>query len=275
MPNLVTDLIVDRVDLVEEGANSAAFIELYKRKEPMTMTYDEVLNELKPEHAEIIKSKVAEGDQATADLKKATEDLEKATLDLTAANEALQKAQEKIPCECDGEADENGVCKVCGMKKPVAKNTAFDEAEVMKSMPEEARKFVETLKSQKIAAEAVLKQAREEKEQAEAVAKAATLKSLPVEQSKLVGILKGASAEVIEVLTLANAAVETAVLGEVGKSASNATAGGDANKAWSKIETEAANLMKSNAKLTKEQAIADVVKTKPELYKEYVDGGAE
>ena len=33
MPYELKDLVIDRVDLVDEGANSAAFIELYKRKE--------------------------------------------------------------------------------------------------------------------------------------------------------------------------------------------------------------------------------------------------
>ena len=33
MPYLLEDLVITRVDLVDEGANSAAFIELYKRKE--------------------------------------------------------------------------------------------------------------------------------------------------------------------------------------------------------------------------------------------------
>ena len=52
MPNILTDLIIDRVDLVDEGANSAAFVELFKRKEqgnPMELS--EILSKMKPEHA--------------------------------------------------------------------------------------------------------------------------------------------------------------------------------------------------------------------------------
>ena len=33
MPYLLEDLVIERIDLVDEGANSAAFIEIYKRKE--------------------------------------------------------------------------------------------------------------------------------------------------------------------------------------------------------------------------------------------------
>jgi hypothetical protein len=171
------------------------------------MTYEEILNDLKPEQAEIIKSKVAEGDKAINDLKVANDNLEKATLDLNAANEALQKAKDAMPCDCDGEADANGMCKVCGRKKPMAKAAAFDETETLKSLPADVRAYVETLKSQKNAAETILRQATEAQANAEAIAKAATLKSLPVEQEKLVSILKGATPEIIEVLTAANAAV--------------------------------------------------------------------
>jgi hypothetical protein len=167
------------------------------------------------------------------------------------------------------------MCKVCGRKKPMAKAAAFDETETLKSLPADVRAYVETLKSQKNAAETILRQTTEAQANAEAIAKAATLKSLPVEQEKLVSILKGATPEIIEVLTAANAAVETAVLGEVGKSAHGSTPAGDPNKAWTKIEAEADILMKSNDKLTKEQAITEIIKAKPQLYKEYVDGGAE
>lgn len=268
MPNLVTDLIVDRVDLVDEGANSAAFIALYKRKEPETMTWEEILQDLEPEHAEVLKAKIAEGDKAITDLADTTSKLND-------TQETLKATEAKLPCECDGEADENGICKECGRKKAVAKNAAFDETEVLKNAPKELMGYIETLKSQKAAAEAIVRQATEERIEAEATAKALTLKSLPIEQAKLVGILKGASTEIVDLLAAANTAIEVAVLGEVGKAAGTATNAADSNKAWAKIETEADKLMKSKDGLTKEQAIAQVVKAMPQLYKEYVDGGAE
>ena len=46
MPNMMTDLVIDRVDLVEEGCNSAAFIRLYKSRGEK-MSYESILKSLK------------------------------------------------------------------------------------------------------------------------------------------------------------------------------------------------------------------------------------
>ena len=54
MPNIIVGLVVDRVDFVDEGANSAAFIKMYKRREKDDMDLEEVLAKLKPEHAEVV-----------------------------------------------------------------------------------------------------------------------------------------------------------------------------------------------------------------------------
>lgn len=276
MPNLIIDLFVDRVDLVEEGANSAAFIELYKRKEPIKMELDQILAELKPEHAEVIKSKLGEVTTLETELAKAKEDNEKLTSDLEQTNEVLKETEGKIPCDCPGEADENGNCKTCGRKKLQKSGSSFDETETLtKSLPKEVQEYLEVVKSQKIAAEEALRKANEEKIQSEAIAKAANLKSLPVEQDKLVDILKGASKDVVDLLESLNSAIDATVLGEVGKSASNqSSVATDSNTAWNKIEVEAEKIVKS-AGVTKQKAIAQVIKEQPSLYRDYLNGGAE
>ena len=68
MPYILEDLVIDRVDLVDEGANSAAFIELYKRKEQSKMNFEEILSKMKPEHAKVIQETL---DTVTNDLTKA------------------------------------------------------------------------------------------------------------------------------------------------------------------------------------------------------------
>lgn len=282
MPYLLEDLLIDRVDLVDEGANSAAFIELYKRKESKPMDLNGILSQLKPEHAEVVEkalSKAAEdtkaANDALEDVIKAKEAAEQNLSDTQAkldeANDALAKANTELDtlkaketCECDGE-DEDGVCKVCGKPK---KKAAFDETETLKSMPAEVRAIFEKEREKREAAENELRKAREAEAEAEAVAKAAELKSIPVEQEKLVGIIKSASPEVLEILTTANAAIESAVLGEVGKS--HTDSGVDA---WAAIDAKADEIVKRDS-VTKQKAISIAIKENPQLYTEYLQGGA-
>ena len=287
MPYLLEDLVVDRVDLVDEGANSAAFIELYKRKEQSAnMDIKEILSKMKPEHSAVIQ---AELDKLSGDVTKAkenlaavtterdtaTQDLEKAKEDLKAANEEKKKAESELKtlkakqsdeCTCDGEADENGMCKVCGKPK---KKAAFDEEETLKSMPAAARAMFIKMRTQKEAAEEEVRKAKDAEKQAEAVAKAAELKALPIESEKLVGVLKNCSADMVDVLTTINAAIEGTVLDEVGKSNANSN-GADA---WSKIEAKADDIAKRD-NVTKQKAVSIAIKENPELYKEYLQGGA-
>lgn len=290
MPYLLEDLVIDRVDLVDEGANSAAFIELYKRKErSATMDIKEILSKMKPEHSAVIQ---AELDKLSGEVTKAKEDLvtvttecstakqdlEKAKEDLKAANEGKEKAESELEtlkanqseeseeCECDGEADENGMCKVCGKPK---KKAAFDEEETLKSMPAAARAMFIKMRTQKEAAEEEVRKAKDAEAQAEAVAKAAELKALPIETDKLIGVLKNCSADMVDVLTTINAAIEGTVLDEVGKS----NAGSKGADAWSKIEAKADEIAKRDS-VTKQKAVSIAIKENPELYKEYLQGGA-
>lgn len=282
MPYVLKDLVIDRVDLVDEGANSAAFVELYKRKENSgSMDIKEILSKMKPEHAEVVETAL---ETANADLAKARADLDAASQqladkssELDGANEALAKAKEELEtekaknetCECDGEADEDGKCKSCGRMK---KSASFDETELVKSMPDAARELFLKMRAQKEAAEEQVRKDAAEKAEAEAVAKAASLKAIPVAQEKLVEVLKGCGPDVLELLTAANDAIEAAVLGEVGKNKGNGAATVDAD-AWSQIEKKAEEIAKRD-NVTKEKAITLAVSENPELYKQYLEGGA-
>jgi flagellar biosynthesis GTPase FlhF len=249
MPYMLMDLVIDRVDFVDEGANSAAFIEVFKRKERDTqMDVNEILSKLKPEHASVVQ-------QELDNLAKQRDDANDA---LAIANEELEKmkaaAEEEKPAEED-----------------VEKDVGFDETEVLKSMPEAARELFVKMREQKEAAEELVRKNAEEKAEAEAVAKAATMKSLPIEQPKLVEILKNCNEDVVELLKAASAAIDNAVLEEVGKSKHDtADVGGDA---WSKIEAKAEDIAKRDG-VTKQKAVTIAIKENPELYKEYLNGGA-
>lgn len=286
MPYVLTDLVVNRVDLVDEGANSAAFIELYKRKETQTpMDFEEILSKMKPEHAEVIRGTVEAKD---ADLSKARGDLETAAQSLAdteeklnTANDALAKANAELEtlkakneyCECDGEADEDGKCKSCGKLK---KSAAFDETETLKSMPEPMRAMFMKMRAQKEAAEEQIRKANEEKAEAEAIAKAASMKAIPVEQSKLVRILKSCTPEVADLLSTINTAIEATVLDEVGKSKGNGAASTSttSEEAWDKLSKKAEEIAKRD-NITVEKAMSTALSENPDLYREYLNGGAK
>ena len=250
------------------------------------MDIKEILSKMKPEHSAVIQ---AELDKLSGDVTKAkedlatvtterdtvTQDLAKAKEDLKAANEGKEKAESELEtlnakqsdvCTCDGEEDENGMCKACGKPK---KKAAFDEEETLKSMPAAARAMFIKMRTQKEAAEEEVRKAKDAEKQAEAVAKAAELKALPIETEKLVGILKSCNTEMIDVLTTINAAIEGTVLDEVGKS----NAGSNGADAWTKIEAKADEIAKRDS-VTKQKAVSIAIKENPELYKEYLQGGA-
>lgn len=261
MPYELKDLVIDRVDLVDEGANSAAFIELYKRKEKSDpMDFNEILSKMKPEHAEVIteafEAKDVELTKAREDLATATQALTDKTDELTAANEALAKANTELEA-----------LKAAPVEKSI------DEEELIKGMPDGARELYLKMRSQKEAAEEQVRKNAEDKAEAEAVAKAASLKAIPVEQAKLVSILKGCSPEVLETLTAASNAIEAAVLGEVGKNKGNGASTGELD-AWSQIEKKADEIVKRD-NVTKEKAISIAVSENPELYRQYINGGAK
>lgn len=267
MPYILKDLVIDRVDLVDEGANSAAFIELYKRKEQEdSMDFNQIIAKMKPEHAQVITELVASLNDSVT---KAKEDCAAAQADLATVKGELDVVKSKLPCECEGDSDEKGVCKACGKPKTkTSKTDSFDEEETLKAMPEHLRNEFIKMRTQKEAAEAEVRKAAEQAKEAEAVAKAASLKSLPVEQTKLVGILKSCGEDVVDALTAINAAIESTVLTEVGKS-TNTSFSKSNGAAWEKIEAQAETYATEKG-ISKAKAISEVIKQKPELYKEYL-----
>lgn len=277
MPYLLEDLVIDRVDFVDEGCCSAAFIELYKRKEQSgLMDVKEILSKMKPEHASVIEEAInkAKEDLATATTERdeARQELANANEALTAANEDLEKAKSELETLQSENDDEDDNTDDEDETEKAKAGASFDEAETLKSMPEAARELFAKMKHQKEAAEEELRKAKEAEKNAEAIAKAKELKAIPIEHDKLVGIIKRADDEVLDLLMTVNAAIEGTVLEEVGKShkSSNTNTG---DEAWAKIES-AADVIAKRDNITKAKAISVVIKEKPELYKEYLQGGA-
>jgi seryl-tRNA synthetase len=264
MPYLLEDLIVDRVDFVDEGANSAAFISLYKRKEKDVMDLKAIIEKLTPEHASVVQAEIT---RLSGEITKANDTINILTAEKDATVQDLAKAKDDLKAANEGLA--NAKSELDTLK---AGGTNLDEEETIKAMPESARVIFQKMKAQKEAAEESVRKAKEAEEHATAVAKAAELKALPIEQDKLVGLLKNCSNELFEVLTTVNAAMDGTVLGEVGKGKPGAaSASGDA--AWAKIEAKADEIVKAKG-ISKAKAISQAVNDNPDLYKEYLKGGA-
>jgi chromosome segregation ATPase len=266
MPYLLEDLVVNRVDLVDEGANSAAFIELYKRKERGDkMELKDIIAKMTPEHAAVVQAEI---DRLSGEVTKTKESVTTLTTDKDATTQALAKAKDDLKTA----NDELALAK-SELDTLKAGSTAFDEEETLKSMPEAARELFTKMKAQKDAAEETVRKAKEAEANAQAIAKASELKALPIEQEKLVGVLKGCSPELLEVLTTINAAVDGTVLGEVGKNKPGSAAGATGDAAWAKIEAKALEIAKTKG-VSKAKAISQAVDENPDLYKEYLKGGA-
>ena len=243
------DLVVDRIDLVDEGANSAAFIKLYKRKEMETnMDFNEIISKLKPEHAEIIQAEIAKAKaevpaEVAAELSNTKEALEKTKAELEKIKEEIKKSKES------------------------AQEENFEE--ILKNLDPVVQKAFKSLQAQKEAAEQVVKQLTEQRKEEEAIAKAKALKALPVEEDKLIQVVKSVSDDVYEILkSAAKILEESNLFEEIGKSGTGTT------DAWSKIEKKAEEIAKRDG-ITIEKAISVVINENPELYKEYLSGGAK
>lgn len=270
MDTLLEDLVIDRVDLCDEGANSEAFIELYKRKETSSMDVQEILKQMTPEHAKVLQDAF---DASAVSLKEAQDSLLAVTKERDDANANLEAAQKELSKakEESGKHPEGCSCPECAAKdKESSGNASFDQTETFKSMPKEVQEYLNVIKQQKEAAEEELRKAKDAAEEAKAIAKAKEFKAIPVEQDKLVSILKNADDGLVELLSTVNAALEGTVLSEVGKTATGSASAADA---WSKIDKQAEELAKS-ANITKAKAVSKVIADNPELYREYLEGGA-
>jgi len=261
MATKLWDLIVTKVDLVPEGAKARAFVTLFKRKE-LSMDVSEILQKMKPEHREVLETLLKEKDTELSSQAEALDALQK---QYDEASESLTKATEQV-AQLEKEVAEAEKTK--GETIP-----GVDEDEqLLKSLDPAVREYVEKMNAQKTAAEELAKTLAKEKLHEQAVAKAAVLKSIPVEMDELVAFIEKSAPEDIAILEKAAAAIDEAVLGSVGTSGQSSFSK-SATSAWDAIEKKA-RAIASEQGITVEKACAQVIELEPELYKEYLDGGA-
>ena len=228
------------------------------------MELKDIIAKMNPEHAAVVQAEI---DKLSGEVAKAKESIDALTTERDSAKEDLKKAIEDLKA-----ANEDLAKAKSELDALKANDAASNEEDIIKAMPEEARALYAKMKAQKEAAEEAIRKAKEAEAHATAIAKASELKAIPIEQDKLVGILKGASPELIEVLTAINNAVESTVLGEVGKR-SPGQASSSSEEAWAKIEAKADEIAKAKG-ISKAKAISQAVNENPDLYKEYLQGGA-
>lgn len=252
----MVDLDVSRVDLVKEGADDNAFIKYYKSKEGGTNMFKTILAKLKPEDKQAIEDEIAK------QVAKAKE-------------EALASKEDE-----EGKPEEGTGAEEKKEKKPVEKakeQEQDDLEEVLKSLDPRVKAMFDAVNAKATAAEAVAKSLVEKELEAEAVAKAKEVMGTGASQDQLVKIyksLKELDPELCtEVFGIFKSAANVKGAGEgifetVAKTKGTVedTSGGSA---WDKIMTEATEIAKSKG-ITEAAAVSEVVKQKPDLYREYL-----
>lgn len=274
MATKLKSLKINRVDLVPEGANSAAFVTLYKGKEGKPMEFEEILEKMKPEHAEVIKSKFAEvlkeKEDAKAEAEEAKAEAEKAKKSECAKAAEGDASEEEEPKD-EKPKDEKPVDKADDKK--TEGTTSFDEDEtLLKSLPPELQGFVAKMRQQKEAAEEVAKAAIARERHTEAVAKANELKALPIATEELVTFIEKSNEETVDMLSAIAKAIDSTVLAETGSNDAG-TFSKSSSDAWAKLE-EKANAIAKERGVTKAKGMEFALAEYPELYREYLEGGA-
>lgn len=224
------------------------------------MEMEEILEKMKPEHAEVIKAHIAEIEKAKAEAESARDE---AQAELEKANDVCPKCG-KSPCVCEDDDD---------VDKATEGKTSFDDTETLtKGLAPELAEYIQTLEKQKAAAEEVAKSAIAREKHLAAVAKAAELKSLPIEESQLVSFIEKSSVDTVDMLSAIAKGIESTVLAEVGSDDTGSFAK-SANAAWDVLESKAEAIAKERS-VSKAKGMSIAIEEHPELYREYLEGGA-
>lgn len=263
MATNLTEMTIDEISIVDEGANGEARVVLFKSKsapsgqtEPAGIAGDA--------NAAALAAQLKEHEMDIETLSKALEDaeakfvaLEKRTTD---AEAALEDANAVIKAK-DAE--------IADLKKEA---TPPSEDDVMKSLPEPLRKRLEEAETKARAADEAVAKMAAEKETAEAIAKAREIGvGNPDEIGPMIlrvrkGLTTAADADVIESLLKASVAQgKTSALFKA-FGTTEATDGEPEDV----LKAKAEEIAKANPGMTPEQAYAKAVDANPALYNAYI-----
>lgn len=264
MPTKLKDLKIDRVDLVDKGANPDAHILLFKRKgDEGVMKFEEIMKKLTPEQQTAVMEEInkAKGADMTPEEKKKKE----------AEMAAMGKMKDDL-AKRDQEVKDL-TAKVEELTKSKTGDGEGDDKDIFKGLNPEVKKYLEDMKKEADAAKAIVKAMEETRliEQYTSVAK--SFNALPIKAEEFGPVLKSFAqadkdsyAKLEAMLKSFNEAVSKgALFKELGTSSSNSA------DPYAKMEAKAQELVqKSSTPLSKEQAMVQIMRTEPELYNDYI-----
>ena len=245
---------LDELSLVDDPGNQEAKVTLFKRadgaqSEEATMADITAVTEL-TKKLEAALAKMEDQTNSTADLQKKLDALQKENDDLT---KAAKESQGKKPNDKMGDEDDD----------------------MMKGLAPEARALVEKALSKAEESEKKLAKMEDDRLEQAFISKAAKLDHLPADAETLGPILKRMSMKQIgdedfdQIHKLLSGVNEVLKSSEIFKSIGH---GGAMIKsgAEAELDTKAAELMKSDSSLTREQAATKAMEQHPELYAKYL-----
>lgn len=244
MSNLVLRLNVNRVDLVKEGCNTAAFIKLTKGRNEI-MTIPEILDSMTPEHSALLKAHIDGLELVAKSVPTLTADLAKAKGDVTLLTDKVTLLEKTAPAVIP---------------------TATTE-DLIKGLPEALQSTFTAVLEKAKTSEAALAAFVDVQKTKDATLIAQSLKALPFEETELVDVVKSADAKTLEVLKKAAATIESNLLTPKGTS----TPGTDfAGKDAMEVIEKEAKIIATNEGLTYEKAFSKALTNNPSLYEQYM-----
>lgn len=275
MPQNLTDMTIDEISLVDDGANEDARVVIVKAKSGLpghaAPGGDDPSN---PDAASMAAASIKEFEMDIETLSKALDDAEAklAALEKRAsdAEAALKDAEEVIKAKDEevAKAKAEAEAKAKGEKSPDG-----DEDDVMKSLPESLRKRLEQADAIAKAAQEEVTKMKEAQEQAEFIAKAKAMGAGDAEKigGLLMRVAKGTTTadDAATLETMLKAASEQGKTAALFKALGSDSAVDGEPEAM--LKAKADEIQKaSDGKLTKEQAYAKAVEENPSLYTAYV-----
>lgn len=269
MPNL-TDLTVDFVSLVDRAAvrdpvqqNEPMRFLVWKRdnqtpKGALMKTAEELQSELTKSQDALAK---AEADRATI-----AADLAKARTDIDELKRQLEDGR-RGPAKKEEEAEINKADLDPAVRAYIEKQEAAARANA-----ERAEKAEKTAES----AETIAKAERDARLTREFVAKAESYRALPINKDEFGAVLKAAAEKLTKgefeaIDTVLKAADEQIAKGELFKERGRSGDGPKPEGARAEVTTKAAELRKSDPRLTEAAAMQQVFKADPDLASRYQD----
>lgn len=242
-----TGLVIDRVDLVDQGANPDAHILLCKRKEDGIMTFEEVMKNFDEETQALI----------NAEIEKAKATIE--VSELSDNSEEIEILKEQV-AKLEKELEVAKLAKEEPMEEPEVEDA------ILKGLPEELRKEFSNMKKK-------IREMEEEKIMKAFEATASELENLPIQTEELASLLKDVSSlspETNEMLMALLTASNNAFGKKFEENGSGMSNDGDTGEsAYDKL-TALAKAKAESSGVTFEKAFTEVIFDNNELYKQYL-----